>query len=108
LPHLIVERKRAGLDTLVDILNVSLSDICVQHAFEIAKHLLAQDTDEKYARAVEFFEVITDSYIGIQELIELCEVRLVQYLALELSASIQGNRVRTVINPLHKNAHYSQ
>lgn len=97
LPHLIVQRKRAGLDTLVDILHTRLSDLCIQHSFPIARHLLTQSPEDIYNRAVDFFELITDSYIGIQELIDLCEVRLVQNLALEFSDSTSEVQVKSSV-----------
>jgi hypothetical protein len=93
LPYLIVERKRAGLETLAEALHIRLSDLCVQNAYQIAKSILIQSPEDRYTRATEFFELITDSYIGIQELIELCEVRLVQSLALELSDPLGGQHV---------------
>ncbi|KAI8583673.1 hypothetical protein K450DRAFT_222245 [Umbelopsis ramanniana AG] len=105
LPYLIVERKRAGLDALADAMHIRLSDLCVQHAYQIAKSILTQKSEDKYTAAIEFFELITDSYIGIQELIELCEVRLVQNLALELSGAAEGQQIYSALDRIAKILH---
>jgi hypothetical protein len=85
LPHFIAERRRSGVDMLLHYLDNSLSALCLQHSFQITKHILVQLPDERYVAAVEFFETIAGPDTSFQDLMNLCEVRLVYSLALDLS-----------------------
>lgn len=84
LPHILVERRRSAVDFLVHHLKNSLAALCLQHSFHITKHILVQLPEERYVAAIEFFETIASPNTSFQDLMNLCEVRLVYSLALDL------------------------